>query len=104
MLAAEQGEGAAFYWTTPLATTLDADQRHAVITGRRGRAILTWDEEVDAMLEELPLEEPVWKDVLRERKEAWLVTTPLPERQPRLTLMQRGASGRLVVRVKLELI
>jgi hypothetical protein len=45
----------------------------------------------------------VWKDVLKERKEAYLVTTLLPEIQPRLTLTQRGRSGKLTVQVKLEL-
>jgi hypothetical protein len=102
--AVTQGEGVAFHWTTALPITLEAKHRRAVITGRRGRAILSWDEGTAAGVEQLPLEEPVWKEVLRERKEAYLVTTPLPERQPRLTLTQRGPGGRLVVRVKLELI
>lgn len=102
--AVERGDGVAFHWTTPLPITLESAQRRAIITGRRGRAILTWDEGVEAVCEELPLEEPVWKDVLRERKEAWFVTTLLPEKQPRLTLMQRGTNGRLEVSVKLELI
>jgi hypothetical protein len=101
--AVEKGEGAAFHWTTPLPIALDAKNRRAVIEGRRGRATLTWDEGVEAAVEQLPLEEPVWKEVLRERKEAYLVTTLLPEKQPRLTLMQRGRSGKLVVQVKLEL-
>ena len=98
----EQGLGAVFYWTTPLPILLDAKNRRAVIAGRRGRALLTWDEGIEAVAEELPLEEPAWKDVLRERKEAFLVTTLLPETQPRLSLIQRGSHGRLVVRVKLE--
>jgi hypothetical protein len=102
--AVEKGEGVVFHWTTPLPISLDAKNRRAVIEGRRGRAILTWDEAIGAVAEELPLEEPVWKDVLRERKEAYLVTTPLPETQPRLSLTQRGRSGQLVVRVKLELV
>jgi len=101
--AVEKGDGVAFHWTTPLPVALDAKNRRAVIEGRRGRAILTWDASIDAAFEELPLEAPVWKDVLRERKEAYLVTTLLPEKQPRLTLTQRGRSGQLVVRVKLEL-
>lgn len=100
--AVARGEGVAFHWTTPLPIALDARARRAVITGRRGRAILEWDSGIEAAVEELPLEEPAWKDVLRERKEAWFVTTPLPATQPRLTLVQRGARGRLEVRVRLE--
>jgi hypothetical protein len=101
--AVEKGDGVVFHWTTPLPITLDAKQRRAVIEGRRGRAILTWGEGIEALVESLPLEEPVWKDVLRERKEAFLLTTLLPETQPCLTLSQRGRSGKLVVQVKLEL-
>jgi hypothetical protein len=100
--AVEKGEGAVFHWTTPLPITLDAPNRCAVMNGRRGRATLTWDDGIEAVAGQLPLEEPIWKEVLRERKDAYLVTTLLPETQPRLTLTQRGASGRLVVRVKLE--
>ena len=101
--AIAQGDGVRFHWTTALPITLDAANHRAVIDGRRGRAILTWDDGLEAVVEALPLEEPVWKDVLRERMEAFLIATPLPEQQPRLTLSQRGTSGRLVVRVKLEL-
>ncbi|MDB6170354.1 MAG: hypothetical protein JWM88_3218 [Verrucomicrobia bacterium] len=100
--AIDQGEGAVFHWTTPLPISLDEKKRRAVIEGRRGRATLTWDEGVEAVVDDLPLEEPIWKDVLRERKEAYLVTTLLPEKQPRLTLTQRGKRGRLVVRVRLQ--
>ena len=99
----EKGDGVAFCWTTPLPITLDAEKHRAVIEGRRGRATLTWGEGIEARVESLPLEEPVWKDVLRERKEAYLLTTLLPETQPRLTLNQRGRSGTLMVQVKLEL-
>ena len=101
--AVEQGDGAVFHWTTPLPISLDRENRRAAIEGRRGRAILTWSQDLEAVVEELPLEEPVWKDVLRERKDAYLVTTLLPEQQPRLSLRQRGRSGKLVVHVQLEL-
>lgn len=101
--ATEQGDGVAFYWTTPLPITLDAANRRAVIEGRRGRAILSWGEGIEAAVEALPLEQAVWKDVLKERKEMFLVATLLAETQPRLSLTQRGRSGRLVVAVKLEL-
>ncbi|MBS0633116.1 MAG: heparinase II/III family protein [Verrucomicrobia bacterium] len=100
--AIEQGDGVAFCWTTPLPITLDAANRRAVIEGRRGRAILTWDAGIEAAVEALPLEQPAWKEVLKERKEMFLVATLLGETQPRLTLTQRGRSGRLTVRVKLE--
>lgn len=100
--AVEKGDGAVFQWTTPLPIALDAANRRAVIQGRRGRAVLTWDAGIEAVAEQLPLEDPMWKDVLRERKEAYLVTTLLPETQPRLTLTQRGRSGKLVVRVQLD--
>jgi hypothetical protein len=99
----EHGDGVVFHWTTPLPISLDASKRRAVIEGRRGRAIVTWGAGIEATVESLPLEEPVWKDVLRERKEAYLVTTLLPEMQPRLSLVQRGPRGKLVVRVRLEI-
>ena len=101
--AVEKGDGVVFYWTTPLPISLDASKRRAVIEGRRGRAVLTWGEGIEGAVEALPLEEPVWKDVLRERKEGYLVTTLLPETQPRLSLTQRGRTGKLTVQVKLEL-
>jgi len=101
--AVEHAGGVVFYWTTPLPIALEAGNRRAVIEGRRGRAILEWDEGIEAVAEELPLEDPVWKDVLRERKEQYLAATLLPPTQPRLSLTQRGARGRLEVRVRLEL-
>jgi hypothetical protein len=101
--AVEKGDGVVFHWTTPLPISLDASNRRAIIEGRRGRAVLTWGEGIEAAVEALPLEEPVWKDVLRERKEGYLVTTLLPETQPRLSLIQRGRTGKLTVQVKLEL-
>jgi hypothetical protein len=101
--ALEKGDGVVFHWTTPLPISLDASNRRAIIEGRRGRAVLTWGEGIEAAVEALPLEEPVWKDVLRERKEGYLVTTLLPETQPRLSLTQHGHSGKLTVQVKLEL-
>ncbi|QYM79140.1 heparinase II/III-family protein [Horticoccus luteus] len=97
-----QGEGVAFHWTTPLPIALSDDGRSATIEGRRGRARLTWSDEATAVVEQLPLEEPRWKDVMRQRKEMALVVRPLPATQPRLTLTQRGRRGRLVVNVRLE--
>lgn len=97
-----KGDGVAFHWTTPLPIALSEDGRSAVIEGRRGRARLTWSEDASAVVEQLPLEEPVWKDVMRQRKEMSLVVRPLPRTQPRLTLTQHGRAGRLVVRVRLE--
>jgi hypothetical protein len=100
--AITRGEGVVFNWTTSLPLTLDAANRRAVIEGRRGRVTLTWDESIEAVFEELPLQEPVWIDVLKERKEAYFCSTPIPETQPRLSLIQRGRAGRLVVRVDFE--
>ena len=101
--AIENGEGVVFHWTTPLRMILDAPNRRAEIEGRRGRVILTWDDSLEAVYEELPLQAPVWIDVLKERKEAYYSTTPIPEKQPRLSLLQRGKSGRLCVHATLEL-
>ena len=101
--ALERGEGVTFYWTTTLPITLDAARRQAVIEGRRGRATLSWGEDIEAVVEALPLEEPVWKKVMQERKEQYLVATLHAETQPRLALTQRGSSGKLAVRVRLEL-
>jgi len=99
----DQGDGVVFHWTTPLPITLDASRRTAKIEGRRGIATLTWDDSIEAVVEELPLQAPVWIDVLKERKEAYFSTTPLPEKQPRLSLIQRGKYGRLCVHVTFEL-
>jgi hypothetical protein len=102
--ALEKGEGVAFFWTTTLPIALDAKNRRAVITGRRGRATLTWAEGIEAVVEHLPLEEPIWKKILQERKEQYLIANLHAETQPRLALTQRGRSGKLEVRVKLELL
>ena len=48
-----QGDAVAFHWTTTLPITLDAAARCAVIQGRRGRAILTWDAGLEASVEQL---------------------------------------------------
>ena len=101
--ALEHGDGVTFHWTTALPIALDASRRQAVIEGRRGRATLTWAEGVEAALDLLPLEAPVWKQVLQERKEHYLLANLHAETQPRLSLTQRGRSGRLVVKVQLEL-
>ncbi len=102
--AVTRGTGAVFYWTTALPIALDAGKRQAVIEGRRGRAILKWEEGVEAAYEELPLEDPVWREVARQRKEQFLVSTRLPARQPRLSLTQRGTSGifRIVVIIEVK--
>ena len=101
--ALKNGDGVAFYWTTTLPIALDATRREAVIEGRRGRATLSWDSGIEAVVDQLPLEEAVWKKVMQERKEQYLVATLHAETQPRLSLIQRGRSGKLVVRVRLEL-
>lgn len=98
-----QGEGVAFYWTTTLPITLEAAKCQAVIEGQRGRATLSWGEGIEAAVEALPLEAPSWKKILQERKEQYLVGNLHAETQPRLSLVQRGKAGKLVVRVKLEL-
>lgn len=102
--AITQGDGVVFHWTTPLPIMLDAENRRAVIQGRRGRALISWDPGIEAVVEQLALQDAVWIEVLKERKEAYFSTTPIPERQPRLSLIQRGTAGKLVVRVRLELI
>ncbi|MCF7761731.1 MAG: heparinase II/III-family protein, partial [Cephaloticoccus sp.] len=101
--ALANGDGVEFHWTTPLPIQLDAPNHQAVIEGRRGRITLSWDNQIAARAEELPLQDPVWIDILKERREAYYSTTPIPETQPRLTLTQRGSTGKLVVRVKLAL-
>jgi hypothetical protein len=102
--ALERGDGVTFYWTTALPIRLDAARRQAVIEGRRGRATLSWGEGIEAGVELLPLEAPIWKKVMQERKEQYLVATLHAETQPRLSLTQRGRSGKLVVHVRLELL
>ena len=101
--ALKRGEGVTFYWTTTLPITLDATRRQAVIEGRRGRATLSWGADIEASVEQLPLEDAIWRKVMQERKEQYLVATLHAETQPRLSLVQRGHSGQLAVRLQLEL-
>jgi hypothetical protein len=96
----EKGAGVVFYWTTPLPIRLEGNR--AVIEGRRGRAILEFPAGCEALVEELPLENPVWHAVMDERREMSQALRRLAPTQPRLSIIQRGRSGRLSVRVRLE--
>jgi len=96
----EQGDGVVFYWTTPLPIRVEGGG--AVVEGRRGRAILTFPSDCEALVEQLPLENPVWHKIMEERKEMVQVMRKLAPLQPRLSIIQRGRTGRLVVRVRLE--
>jgi hypothetical protein len=96
----EQGDGVVFHWTTPLAIRLEG--KTAVIEGRRGRAILSYPADCEAVVEQVPLENPIWHRIMEERKEMSLVMRRHAQFQPRLSIIQRGRSGRLTVRVRLE--
>jgi Heparinase II/III-like protein len=96
----EKGDGVAFQWTTPLPIRLEGNR--AVVEGRRGRAVIEIPAGCEARVEELPLENPVWHKVMEERREQVQVMALLASTQPRLSIIQRGRSGRLSVHVRLE--
>ena len=98
----EQGDGVAFYWTTPLPMTLDPAARRVTIEGRRGRATLEYPEGCEAVLDRLPLMTDRQRAIDRQRLDMAAFVYPLGDTQPRLALTQRGRKGRLVVQVRLE--
>ena len=100
----ERGRGVAFYWTSPLPMALDAARRRVVITGRRAQAVITYPEDCDAVIEQLPLLAPAQRAINVQRREMLPFLLDLGETQPRLALTQRGRSGRLEVRVALSLL
>ena len=98
-----RGEGVVFYWTTPLPMALDAAKREVVITGRRGRATLTYPADCVATIEQLPLLNSAQRAINVQRREMLPFLLDLGDTQPRLAIAQRGKKGRLEVRVKLGL-
>ena len=98
----EQGDGVAFYWTTPLPMTLDASARCVVIEGRRGRAMLSYPDDCEASIDYLPLMTDQQRLIDRQRADMEMFVYPHADTQPRLAITQRGKKGTLVVRVRLE--
>ena len=99
--AVERGHGVCLHWTTWLPMRLEG--REVVIAGRRAEARLTLPDDVTIELEELPLLSPGRRAIDEQRREIIQFGLHYAETQPRLTLRQRGASGRLVVKVQLVL-
>jgi hypothetical protein len=95
-----KGEGAIFHWTTRLPIRLEG--RKAIIEGRRATAVLTFPEDVEAQVDELPLMDPR-RTAVEARWEVIQYAWKHAATQPRLTLRQRGKSGTLRVQVKLAL-
>jgi hypothetical protein len=98
--AVEKGLGAVFHWTTRLPIRIEG--RTAVIEGRRARAELSFADDVEAAVDELPLVDPR-RTAVEARWEVIQFAWKHAATQPRLTLRQRGASGTLRVGVKLTL-
>lgn len=99
--AVEKGAGVIFHWTTPLPMRREGDK--IVITGRRGYAEITIPADTEATLEQLPLVNPARRAIDEQRRELVRFGINHAETQPRLTLRQRGQSGRLCVQVRLSL-
>jgi hypothetical protein len=97
--AVEKGEGVIFHWTTPLPMRREGDV--IIITGRRGRAEITLPADTEARIEQLPLLNPDRRAIDLQRREMVRFGINHAETQPRLTIRQRGAAGKLVVRVRL---
>ncbi len=95
-----RGEGAIFHWTTRLPIRLEG--RQAIIEGRRATAVLTFPEDVEAQVDEMPLMDPR-RTAVEARWEVIQYAWKHAATQPRLTLRQRGRSGTLRVNVKLTL-
>ena len=98
----EQGDGVAFYWTTPLPMTLDPGTRRVVIEGRRGRAVLSYPDDCEASIDYLPLMTDQQRLIDRQRADMEMFVYPHADTQPRLAITQHGKKGTLVVRVRLE--
>jgi hypothetical protein len=98
--AVSRGEGAIFHWTTRLPIRLEG--RQAIIEGRRATAVLTFPEDVEAQVDEMPLMDPR-RTAVEARWEVIQYAWKHAATQPRLTLRQRGRSGTLRVNVKLTL-
>jgi hypothetical protein len=99
--AVARDEGAIFHWTTPLPMELQGDR--VIITGRRATAEITFPADVEARIDHLPLFDPRRRAIDEQRREFIQYGRPHAETQPRLTIHQRGANGRLVVSVRLTL-
>jgi hypothetical protein len=118
--AVEKGEGAIFHWTTRLPIRIEngaatpssrSDRgegaaapmkgRRVIIQGRRARAELLLPEDVEAVLEQLPLMDPRRRATDEQRREMIQFGWAHAETQPRLSLRQRGKSGTLRVEVRL---
>lgn len=99
--AIARGRGVIFHWTTWLPMRLEGNT--VIIEGQRATARLTFLSGVEATLEELPLRSPARRAIDAERRELIQFGLDYAETQPRLTLRQSGASGRLVVTVQLAL-
>lgn len=97
--AVAKGEGVIFHWTTPLPMRREGDV--IIITGRRGRAEITLPADTEARIEQLPLLNPDRRAIDLQRREMVRFGINHAETQPRLTIRQRGAAGKLVVRVRL---
>ena len=97
----ETGEGALFHWTTRLPIHLDGNR--AIIEGRRAKAVLTFPDGVEAIVEELPLMDPGRRAIDEQRRDIIQFGWTHAETQPRLTLRQRGRTGTLRVDVHLYL-
>jgi hypothetical protein len=98
--AVARGDGVIFHWTTRLPIRLEG--RHAIIEGRRARAVLTIPDGVEAQVDELPLLDPR-RTAVEARWEVIQYAWKHAATQPRLTLRQRGQAGTLRVEVKLSL-
>ncbi len=99
--AVEKGDGVIFHWTTRLPMELDGNQIR--ILGRHATATLTLPAGVEARLEQLPLMDPRRRAIDRQRREMQQYGWDHAETQPRLTVRQRGGSGRLQIHVQLSL-
>jgi len=99
--AVARGEGAIFHWTTPLPMVLQGDR--VIITGRRATAEITLPADVETQIDHLPLLDPRRQAIDEKRRELIQYGRHHAETQPRLTLRQRGATGRLVVTVRFRL-
>ncbi|MEZ5277346.1 MAG: heparinase II/III family protein [Opitutaceae bacterium] len=97
----ERGEGVIFHWTTRLPIRLEGTR--AVIKGSRATAVLSFPEEVEAVVEELPLMDPGRRAIDEQRRDIIQFGWTHAATQPRLTLRQRGRSGTLRVDVQLSL-
>lgn len=96
-----QGDGVDFLWTTQL--PMEIKDGRIVISGRRGSVCLEIPSGCEARIDELPLINEEYQAINDRRRDAASGSLRLGKRQRVAAIRRAGTSGRLEVRVTLQL-